>query len=156
MVAALGDAALDCALKIEPAKFVIAGDARDHAKAQPPPGAASGSHPYPRLQRFVDVGRLVPDGANLLQSGGRRTKLVAIADEREQVLDGTRSAKRVGAWSAEDCHPGTLGHHAPPQLAHRGTYATTPASGRRVARGDLFRRHGLEAGLRVGDINVRG
>src|ERR1700694_2974590 len=94
MVAALGDAALDGALKIEPAKFMLARDARDHTKAQPASGAATGSHPHPHLQRLLDVGRLVCDRANFLQSGGRCTESVAVAGERKQVLD----RARAGQW----------------------------------------------------------
>ena len=155
MVAAIGDAAFDRALEIEPAKLVLARDPRDHAKAQLPPGAAAGSHPHPRLQRLFDVRRLVRRRANFLQRRGRRAEAVAIADEREQILDRARGAERVGAWRAKDCHPGALGHRTPPQLAYRGAAAAAPGE-RRVARCNLFRRDALEAGLRVGDIDVRG
>src|SRR5205085_4437929 len=87
MVAAIGDAALDRTLKIEPAKFVLARDARYHAKAQLAPGAAAGSHSHPRLQRLFDVGRFVSDRANFLKCRGRSAESVAITDEREQILD---------------------------------------------------------------------
>src|ERR1700738_1475107 len=102
MVAAFGDAALDGALEIEPAKLVLARDARDHTKAQPPPGAAARSHPHSRLQRLLDVGRLVCDRANFLQSGGRRAESVAVAGEREQILDRARAGQWLGSRRAEN------------------------------------------------------
>src|ERR1700756_4061735 len=136
MVATLDDAALYGALEVEPAKLVLARDPRNHAKTQLPPGAAAGSHPHPLLQRLFDVGHLVRGSANFLQRRGRHAKAVAIANKREQILDRARGAERVGTRRAEDCHPRTLGHRAPSQLAYREAAATTPGK-RRVARCDL-------------------
>src|SRR5882762_8497447 len=57
VIDSLDDSALDRALKIDPAKFVLTGHPGDHAKLEAPAGARAGRDFDPRLERGVYQGR---------------------------------------------------------------------------------------------------
>src|SRR5713101_498373 len=83
VVGSLDDAALDRALKIDPAKFVLTSHPGDHAKLEPPAGARARRDFDPCLERTVDQRRFARRGADFLERLNFRREAGAVTREAE-------------------------------------------------------------------------
>ena len=144
MIAALENPALDRALKIDAAEFMLARHPGDDAELEPAAGAGPGRDLDARLQRRFDQRRFARRGANFVQRRALGPDARPIAGQSEQVLGRSERAEFVGGRREENRQPGAIRHHAPRDLARAAdSYA------------DLVRRDSLEARLRMRDVEVR-
>src|SRR6202041_1732457 len=143
VIATFENPALDRALKIDAAIFMLARHPRDHANVGPAARARPRRDLDARRQRRLDQWRLARRAANSIQFLVLRPDSGAVAGQPEQVFCRANHAELLCRRREENRHAGAIGHDAPRDFART-----------RDTSRDLVRRDRLEPRLRMRDIEI--
>ena len=120
VIYALGDSAFDRALKIQPAKIMVARHPRDHAIVDAPAGARARRDRRAIGERTLHEGRIAGHPQHSREHIGVVRDFGAISDDREDVLGRAYRRESRGMARLQDCHARAIADSAPSDLTGRG------------------------------------